>query len=77
MTKTLTPARAFDTVFVDTIGSLPKFNNGNEYAITILTYFLIAAPFQEKSARTVAKSMYEEFILNYGSMKMSIRNRMY
>ena len=36
MTITETPNNAFDIVLVDTIGSLPKSENGNEYAVTLI-----------------------------------------
>jgi len=45
-----TPINAFDRVIVDTIGPLPKSENGNEYAVTLicdLTKYLVAIPVRE------------------------------
>jgi len=42
-----TPISAFDRLIVDTIGPLPKSENGNEYAVTLicdLTKYLVAIP---------------------------------
>lgn len=75
MILTQTPARPFDTVIIDTIGPLPKSVNGNLYAVTMicdLTKYLICAPTQDKSARSVAKAIFEKCILIHGPMK-SIR----
>lgn len=72
MTITPTPQKAFDIVSIDTIGPFVKSNNGNEYAVTIicnLTKYLVAVPIQNKSAMSVAKAIFENFILIYGSMK--------
>lgn len=70
-----TPTGVFDTVFVDTIGPFPKSIYGNEYAITMicdLTKYLVTIPIQDKSAKTVAKAIFENFILIYGPMKTFI-----
>lgn len=75
MTITETPEHAFDRVVVDTIGPLPKSENGNEYAVTLicdLTKYLVAIPIANKSAKTVAKAIFESFILKYGPMKTFI-----
>lgn len=75
MTLTETPEHAFDRVIVDTIGPLPKSENGNEYAVTLicdLTKYLVAIPISNKSATTVAKAIFESFILTYGPMKTFI-----
>lgn len=66
---TSTPQKPFDIVIVDTIGKLPKSNNGNFYAITVLcdlTKYLIAIPIPNKEANTVAKALFENVILVYG-----------
>ncbi|XP_037944298.1 cyclopentanol dehydrogenase-like [Teleopsis dalmanni] len=65
MTITDTPTGSFDTVLVDTIGPLPKTENGNEYAVTLicdLTKYLVAIPIPNKSANTVAKRKYSSII---------------
>jgi len=57
-----TPINAFDRVIGDTIGALPKSENGNEYAVTLicdLTKYLVATPVPN----TVAKAIFESFIL--------------
>lgn len=73
-----TPATAFDTVLIDTIGPLPKSEDGNEYAVTIicdLTKFLVTIPTPNKSAKTVAKAIFESFVLKYGPMKTFITDQ--
>jgi len=75
MTITEIPINAFDRVIVDTIGPLPKSDNGNEYEVTLicdLTKYLVAIPIANKSANTVAKKIFESFILRYGSIKTFI-----
>lgn len=75
MIITPTPPRAFDTVIVDTIGPLPKSEHGNEYAVTLicdLTKYLVAIPICDKSAKTIARAIFENFILTYGPMKTFI-----
>jgi len=70
-----TPINAFDRVIVDTIGPLPKSENGNEYAVTLicdLTKYLDAIPVPNKNANTVAKETFESFILKYGPIKTFI-----
>lgn len=72
MKITPTPQRAFDIVILDTIGPLPKSIHGNQYAVTLmcdLTKYLVTAPIQNKDSKTVAKAIFENFILNYGPMK--------
>jgi len=75
LTTTDTPTHAFDRDIVDTIGPLPKSENGNEYAVTLicdLTKYLVAIPIPNKNANTVAKAIFENFILKYGPMKTCI-----
>lgn len=75
MKITKTPLKPFDLVQIDTIGPLPKSNNGNSYAVTIicdLTKYLIAIPVENKSAKTVAKAIVENCMLIFGPMR-SIR----
>jgi len=70
-----TPINAFDRLIVDTIGPLPKSENGNEYAVTLICYltkYLDAIPVPDKNANTVAKAIFESFILKYGPMKTFI-----
>lgn len=75
MILTQTPATAFDVVLVDTIGPLPKTENGNEYIVTLicdLTKYLVTIPIPNKSANTVARAIFEYFVLCYGPMKTFI-----
>lgn len=72
MKITYTPQSVFDTVIVDTIGPLPKSDNNNVYAVTMICDFskyLISVPIPNKEANTVAKAIFEHFILIYGIMK--------
>lgn len=69
---TQTPQSAFDVVIVDTIGPLPKSNQGNQYAITItcdLTKYLVTIPIPNKEAATVARAIVNNFILVYSPMR--------
>lgn len=69
---TQTPQRAFDVLIVDTLGPLSKSVYGNVYAVTLicdLTKHLTIIPVQNKEARTVAKAIFENFILNYSVMR--------
>lgn len=75
LTTTDIPIKAFDKVIIDTVGPLPKSDNGHEYIITLicdLTKYLVAIPIANKSASTVAKAIFESFILKYGPMKTFI-----
>jgi len=72
MVLTPTPQQAFDIVCIDTIGPFPKSNNGNTYAVTIqceLSKYVIIVPIPNKEAVTVAKAIFERFILIYGPVK--------
>lgn len=72
MAITETPQKAFDCVIIDTIGPMTKTIYGNIYAITIicdLTKYLITVPIPNKEAKTIAKAIFENFILIYGTPK--------
>lgn len=72
MTLTQTPLKPFDMIQIDTIGPLTQSNSGNTYAITLvdeLTKYLIILPVRDKSAKTVARSIFENFILTHGPMR--------
>lgn len=60
-----TPQKPFDLVQIDTIGPIRiKSSNGHQYAITIvcdLTKYFIAIPVSDKSAKTIAKAIFENF----------------
>ena len=72
MTFTETPIIPFDTVYADTIRSFPRSINGNEYAITLicdLTKDLVMVPTPDKLEKTVAKAIFENFVLTYGQRR--------
>lgn len=72
MVITPTPQSIFDTVIIDTIGPLPMSENGNLYAVTMICDFskyLVSVAIPNKEAKTVAKAIFENFILIYGIMK--------
>lgn len=72
---TPTPMKPFDVVIIDTIGPLPTSENDNKYAVTMIcdmSKYLVTIAVPDKSARTLAKAIFENFILIYGAMK-SIR----
>lgn len=65
---TETPQKPFDEVQIDTVGPLPRSIFGNQYVITILcnlTKYLIIVAVPEKSAKQIAKALFEECII-YG-----------
>lgn len=75
MKITETPQKAFDVVIVDTIGPIRRSNSNNAYAVTLicdLTKHLSIIPIPNNEAKTVAKALFENFILTFGVMK-SIR----
>lgn len=68
---TPTPTQAFDIVVLDTIGPLPESTFGNRYALTLicdLTKYLVTIPIPNKDAKTVARAIFEKFVLIYGAM---------
>lgn len=78
LTITPTPQKAFDIVSVDTIGPLIRSNNGNEYAVTLmcdLTKYLVTIAVPDKQATTIARAIYENFILIYGPMTQLLTDR--
>lgn len=72
MTITKTPQGTFDVMIVDTIGPLKKSINENTYAVTLicdLTKYLITTPIKNKESQSVARAIFENFILIYGPMR--------
>lgn len=72
MKITYTPQSIFDVVIVDTIGPLHMSEKGNKYAVTIIcdfSKFLVCVPIENKEATTVAKAIFEDFILIYGLVR--------
>lgn len=75
MHVTRTPQQPFDVTIIDTVGPLPKSNNGFSYVVTLicdLSKYLVAIPTVDKSAKSIAQAIFEHFVLIYGPMK-SIR----
>lgn len=75
---TPTPSKAFDIVVIDTIGPLPQSNYGNKYSLTLmcdLSKYLVSIPIPDKSASTVARAIFENFILVYGKMHTLISDQ--
>lgn len=69
---TPTPQSPFDIVVVDTIGPIQRSYQGNQYAVTMicdLTKYLVIAPIPNKEAKTVARAIFNNFILVYGPMR--------
>jgi len=78
LTLTKTPQTAFDLVSIDTIGPLMTSNHGNKYAVTIicdLTKYIVTISIPDNKANTVAKAIFENFILIYGPMKQILSDR--
>lgn len=72
MCITRTPQNAFDVMIIDTIGPLPTSNVGYKYAVTMicdLTKYLITAPIVNKTAKEVAKAIFENLVLVYGPVR--------
>lgn len=66
-----TPTRAFDLIEIDTVGPLPT-DNDFKYILTIqcqLTKYVIAAPMKDKTALSVARCIFENFIYLHGFPK--------
>lgn len=69
---TETPLKPFDFIQIDTIEPTRRSINNFQYAVTLvdeLSKFLVLIPVTDKSAKTVARAIFEKFILVYGSMK--------
>lgn len=78
LTITQTPQKQFDIVTIDTIGPLPISEQGNRYAVTMicnLTKYLITAATPNKDSKTVAKAIFDKFILIFGPMKDIITDK--
>lgn len=72
MQITPTPNRPFDTIIVDTLGPLQKSVHGFLYVLKLIcdmSKYLISIPMRTKTAREVAKAIFEQCILVYGPMK--------
>lgn len=72
MAITPTPQKPFDSIIVDTIGPMPTTHDGNRYAITIvcdMSKYLVTIPIPNDQANTIAKGIFENFVLFYGTPK--------
>lgn len=75
---TTTASTAFDKIFIDLYGPLPETENHNKYLLTVqceLSKFLDAIPLPDKSAKTVGKSLVENFFLKYGICKTIVSDQ--
>lgn len=78
LTHTPTPQFAFDIIIVDTIGPFITSNRGNKYAVTLicdLSKYIVTIPVPDKEAITIAKAIFEHFILSYGPMQQLLSDR--
>lgn len=69
MTITTTSSYAFEKVFLDIVGPLPKDDAGHCYALTLqceLSKFVEAYPLHSKDTISVAKSFVNNFVLRFG-----------
>ncbi|RYX87425.1 hypothetical protein EON73_01410, partial [bacterium] len=72
MILTKTPQKSFELVIIDTIGPITQKDGSKINIVTMicdLTKYLVCAPVPDKSAKEVAKAIFEHFILIYGPMK--------
>ena len=71
MTITETPSNSFEIIEIDTVGFL-RISNGYRYILTMqcnLTKYIVAYPIEMKDAKTIAKTLVEQFVLKYGCFK--------
>lgn len=72
MMITKTPQRPFDVMIIDTIGPMPKTENGNVYAVTMvcdMTKYLVTSAIPDKSAQSIARAIFNDFVLVYSPMR--------
>ena len=78
MTLTTTATYAFEKIFLDIVGPLPRDHDGNIYILTIqceLSKFIEAYPLKNKETITVAKALVDNFILRFGVPKIIATDR--
>lgn len=69
MVITTTANKAFEKVFLDVVGPLPRTNNGNMFILTLqddLTKFAWAVPMENHEANTVAHHFVTQFVCLHG-----------
>ena len=62
-------SRPWQTIHVDTVGPLPTTEEGNKYIVTfidVLTRYGMAVAVRDKTARTVARAMFEKIFAVFG-----------
>lgn len=72
MILTRTPIEPFDLVVIDTIGPLIPSHNGNKYVLTMncdMSKWLVMAPMPNKSAKDIAKAIFDHFVAVHGPMR--------
>ena len=70
--------RPWERLNTDLIGPLPRSVDGHIYILTLVdhfTKFLIAVPLRNKSAKVVAKAIFERVIAQYGPMNTIISDQ--
>ena len=71
MTITEIPSNSFEIIQIDTVGPL-RISNGYRNILTMkcnLTKYIVAYPIETKDAKTIAKTLVEQFVLKYGCFK--------
>lgn len=66
-----TPQKPFEVLVIDTMGPLPTAADGSKYILCMIcdmTKYLVTVPLKSKDAKTVAKAIFEKFVLVYGIM---------
>lgn len=69
---TTTPTRPFHTIAIDTVGLFPTTFRRSKYVITIICDFakyLICIPVPNKEAKTLARALVNECILEHGPVR--------
>jgi len=69
MVITSTATRAFEKIFLDVVGPLPRTHSGNSFILTLqddLTKFAWASPMENHEANTVAQHFVTKFVCLHG-----------
>lgn len=78
MVITPTAQSAFEKIFLDLVGPLPRDSNGYVYILTIqcdLSKYIEAYPLVSKSTDEVAKAFVNNFLLRYGIPRYFVSDR--
>ena len=71
-------SRPFERCHIDLVGPLEKSAEGHVYILTIIdarTRYLIAVPIRNKTAKIVAKALFERVISPYGPMETVVSDQ--